>query len=41
MTVNDLLKRLKKIDPDKMVLFREGLGWSNIEVIEEDYEVYI
>lgn len=41
MTVNDLMKRLKNIDGDKMVLFRESVGWENINLKEERFNVYI
>lgn len=42
MTVNDLMKRLKKIDGNKMVLLvdSEG-GWTNIELDEKKNDVHI
>lgn len=42
MTVNDLIKRLKKIDGDKMVLHvDENGGWSNIELVEKEHDVHL
>lgn len=32
MTLNDLLKRVKNVDGDKMILFCDGKGWTNIDV---------
>lgn len=32
MTLNDLLKRVKNEDKDKMILYSEGIGWTNIDV---------
>ena len=34
MTVKDLIKRLKLVDQDRMVIITDGEGWSNIDKIE-------
>lgn len=39
MTVNDLIKRLEKIDKDKMCIHREfknSIGWANLEIEERE-----
>jgi len=42
MTVNDLMKRLAKMDNDKMILFiHEDGGWSNINIKENEFDVHI
>lgn len=44
MTVEELIKELKKIDKNKMVILTEpdGIGWDNIGVIiEEECQVKI
>lgn len=41
MTVKDMIKRLEKINPDKMILFSYGEGWANIELKENENDVYI
>ena len=44
MTVKDLIKRLEKIDKDKMCIFRVNKndeGWSNIGIEEKENEVTI
>ena len=41
MTVNDLLKRLNKMPKNKMVIFHDGKGWSNIDIKEKEYDVHI
>ena len=41
MTVNDFLKRISKFDRDKMMIFSDGKGWSNIDVEVKDSEVVI
>ena len=42
MTLNDFLKRIdKERDKDKIILFREGKGWSNIDVEVKDSEISI
>ena len=35
MTVQELIKRLEKIDKDKIVVLYDGYGWSNIDKLEE------
>ncbi len=37
MTVSELIKRLEKLDPDKVVVYAgtDG-GWSNVEVVDND-----
>jgi hypothetical protein len=32
MTLNDLLKRVSEKDKDKMIIYKEGEGWTNINV---------
>lgn len=33
MTLNDLLKRVNiELDKDKMLLWSDGIGWSNLEI---------
>lgn len=41
MTVGDLKKRLNKMPDDKMVIFVEAGGWSNIDIEEKENDVYI
>lgn len=42
MTVKDLMKRLEKIDKDKMVLYQdENGGWANIAIVETSMTVKI
>ena len=44
MTVGDLIKRLNKIDKDKMCIhreFKDSIGWANIEIEERENEVTI
>lgn len=42
MTVDDLLKRLKKKDYDKCILLSDGIGWTNIKLLKiTDSNVYI
>ncbi len=37
MTVNEMIERLEKLDPDKIVVYAgiDG-GWSNVEVVDND-----
>ena len=44
MTVNDLIKRLEKINPDKMCIhreFKDSIGLANIGIEEKENEVTI
>jgi len=41
MTVNDFLERISKFDRDKMIIFSDGKGWSNINIEVKDSEVVI
>ena len=41
MTLKDFLSRVNADDIDKMMIFREGKGWSNIDVNITDSEVVI
>lgn len=41
MTLNDFLKRVCDIDKDKMMIFTDGRGWSNIEVKVSDTAIVI
>ena len=41
MTVGDLIKRLEKIDKDKMCIHKERIedkGWANLDMKEEDID---
>ena len=43
MTVGDLIKRLEKIDKDKMCIHKnlmEHKGWANLDLREDYYYVY-
>ena len=43
MTVGDLIKRLEKIDKDKMCIWKESVedeGWANLDIQEEYYYLY-
>ena len=42
MTVGDLIKRLEKINKNKMCIHRElknDIGWANLEIDEKENEV--
>lgn len=42
MTVGDLIKRLEKIDKDKMCIhreFKDSIGWTNLAIDEKESEV--
>lgn len=42
MTVKDLIKRLEKIDKNKICIHREfadSIGWANLEIKEKENEV--
>lgn len=42
MIVSDLMKRLEKIDKDKMILYEDNNGgWANIEIEEKETTVKI
>lgn len=41
MTLNDLLRRTSEQDKDKMLLFRDGKGWSNINIEIKENEIAI
>lgn len=41
MTVNDFVKRLKPEDMDKMMIFSDGIGWSNIWFENKSNEIVI
>ena len=41
MTVNDFFKRVSTFDGDKMIIFSDGKGWSNINIEIKDSEVVI
>ena len=44
MTVSDLIKRLEKIDGNKMCIHREfknSIGWANIGIEDKENEVTI
>ena len=35
MTKRELIKALEKMCEDKVVVFTDGIGWSNIETVTE------
>lgn len=42
MTVQDLIKRLEKINKNKMCVYREfkdSIGWANLSIEEKENEV--
>ena len=42
VTVGDLIKRLEKIDKDKMCIhreFKDSIGWANLAIEEKENEV--
>jgi len=41
MTVNDMMKRLKKMPKDKMIIFHDGNGWANVAIEERKHNVVI
>lgn len=41
MTLNDFLKRVSEGDKDKMMIFREDGGWSNINIKVSEHEITI
>lgn len=41
MTLNDLLKRVCDADHDKVILFTDGKGWSNVKVKITDTAIMV
>lgn len=41
MTLRDFLKRVGNEDMDKMMIFRENGGWSNVDVRVGEHEITI
>jgi hypothetical protein len=41
MTLNDLLKRVTDADKDKMIIYKEGKGWTNINVQVTEHDIII
>lgn len=41
MTLNDFLKRVSKEDLNKMIIFRDSRGWSNIKLDINDNQIVI
>lgn len=41
MTLNDFLKRVSKEDLNKMIIFRDSRGWSNIKLEVNDNQIVI
>ncbi|SEM35257.1 hypothetical protein SAMN05192533_102288 [Mesobacillus persicus] len=41
MTLNDFLKRVSEKDKDKMIIYREGEGWSNVNIHVREHEITI
>ena len=42
MIVGDLIKRLEKIDKDKMCIhreFKDSIGWANLGIEEKENEI--
>ena len=36
MSVNDLIKRLKVLDPHRMIIISDGEGWCNIDKLDTE-----
>lgn len=41
MTLNDFLKRVSKEDLNKMIIFRDSRGWSNIKLEVNENQIVI
>lgn len=41
MTLNDFLKKVDICDKDKVMIFSDGRGWSNVEVEVSDTTIVI
>lgn len=41
MTLNDLLKRTKISDLDKMLIWSDGVGWSNVDIDVDECTIKI
>lgn len=41
MTLNDFLKRVRVDDLDRMMLWSDGKGWSNVKVDMDDNYIYV
>lgn len=41
MTLNDFLKRLSEKSKDKMIIFSDGEGWSNVWFKETENDIII
>lgn len=41
MTLNDLLKRTTDSDKNKVIIYTDGKGWSNVEVKISDTAIVI
>jgi hypothetical protein len=41
MTLRDFLKRVSEADKDKMLVFREDGGRSNVDVLVSEHEITI
>jgi len=41
MTVGDFLSRLTEEDKNKMILFSDGEGWSNVWFKKTDHDIII
>ena len=41
MTVNDFLKRMNDEDKDKMIIFSNGEGWSNVWFKKTECDIII
>ena len=41
MTVNDFFKRVSTFDGDKMMIFSDGEGWSNVNIEITNSDVVI
>jgi hypothetical protein len=41
MNLSDLLKRVSDKDKRKMFIFRDGNGWSNVNIEVKEHEIVI
>lgn len=41
MTLNDLLKRIDISDREKVMIFTDGRGWSNVDIKVSDTAIVI
>ena len=41
MTLRDFLRRVKLGDLDKMLIWSDGYGWSNVDIEMDEYTIKI